>query len=269
MFEQDTNATLTCNNKGGPDNNITWVVEGETLSISNSHQLSVIVNATSGGNYTCIVTNGAGRETGSTMLYVQPLITVNPELFTDITNGTYTGLMCDAESFPEAMYQWIRPDGLMVRDDIINPNTSNILGFNPALFGDEGVYICLVFINITNTVYSVNSTKALLTRKLGIIMVVFCFTLMHLTVSPEGTVQSSPDPINGLPGGSASFNCSALGGPGNNFKWMRLRDGMIVGNESWLTLTDLDAFDGGQYQCSVENRAGNDTTTLTLNSENQ
>ena len=268
MFEQDTNATLTCNSDGGPDNNIIWEVDGDPLPVFDSHQISVFVNISSGGNYTCIVTNSAGRETGSTMLYVHPLITVNPEFFSDVTNGTSTAFMCDAESFPEAMYQWIRLDGLMVRDDSIDQSTTNILSFDPALFGDEGIYICMAFINITNKVYSVNSTEALLTRKLASSMILLLFTLIHQTVSPEGTVQSSPDIINGFPGGNASFNCSSNGGPGNNFQWLRLRDGIIVGNESWLTLTDLDAFDGGQYQCFVENRAGNDTTTVTLNSKN-
>lgn len=58
-----------------------------------------------------------------------------------------------------------------------------------------------------------------------------------------------------------------MGGPGNQFAWMRQRDGVAIGNMSRLTLDGLDAFDGGQYQCLVENRAGNDTSTVTLNSE--
>ena len=76
--------------------------------------------------------------------------------------------------------------------------------------------------------------------------------------------MASPGSFDGLPGGNATFQCSSLGGPGNNFTWMRQSDGMVIGNQSTLSIMDLDAFDGGQYQCCVENRAGNDTTSVTL-----
>ena len=87
------------------------------------------------------------------------------------------------------------------------------------------------------------------------------------TVSPEGTAMAIPDISNGLPGDNVTFNCSSLGGPGNTFTWMRQNDGQVVGSESQLTIIGLDAFDGGQYQCIVENRAGNDSTDVTLYSE--
>ena len=79
--------------------------------------------------------------------------------------------------------------------------------------------------------------------------------------------MATPDTHNGLPGGNATFFFSSLGGPGNYFTWIRQSDGMVVGNESQLTIIDLDAYDGGQYQCLVNNRAGNDTADVTLYSE--
>ena len=87
------------------------------------------------------------------------------------------------------------------------------------------------------------------------------------TVSPEGTAMAIPDILDGLPGDNVTFNCSSLGGPGNSFTWMRQNDRQVVGSESQLTIIGLDAFDGGQYQCIVENSAGNDSTDVTLYSE--
>ena len=76
--------------------------------------------------------------------------------------------------------------------------------------------------------------------------------------------MASPGSFNGLPGGTATFQCFSLGGPGNNFTWTRESDGMVIGNQYTLSIVDLDAFDGSQYQCFVENRAGNDTTSVIL-----
>ena len=165
MFEQDTNATLTCNNQGGPNNTIIWEIDGDPLPFTSSHQISVFVNISSGGNYTCTVSNSAGTESDSTMFYVHPLIVSNPDPFIDITNGSRTGFSCDAESFPDPIYQWIRLDDSMVRDGVVQASRPNVLGFNPVLFGDEGVYICEAFIIINQTVFSVNSTLAVLTRE--------------------------------------------------------------------------------------------------------
>lgn len=169
MFEQGTNGTLTCNNQGGPNNSIIWEVDGDRLPIANSHQISVLVNVSSGGNYTCTVSNDASSETDSTMLYVHPVIIQNPDQFVDAINGSTTDFSCDAESFPEPMYQWVRPDGLVVRNEVTDENRTNVLGFNPVLFGDEGAYICRAFITINDTIFDVNSTAAVLTSKSVII----------------------------------------------------------------------------------------------------
>ena len=90
---------------------------------------------------------------------------------------------------------------------------------------------------------------------------------MPLIVSPVGTAMAMPDTLDGLPGDNVIFTCSSLGGPGNSFTWMRRNDRQVVGSESQLTISDLDAFDGGQYQCIVENSAGNDSADVTLYSE--
>lgn len=166
VFEQGMNVTFTCNNKGGPNNTIIWEIDGDRLPLNSSHQISVFVNASTGGNHTCIVTNAAGSEAYTTTLYVFPLFTENPEPFVDATNGTNAAFACDADSFPEPMYQWIRLDDLMVRENILDTNRPNVLGFMPTLFGDEGTYVCRAFIRVNGTIHDVNSTAGVLTRKL-------------------------------------------------------------------------------------------------------
>ena len=79
--------------------------------------------------------------------------------------------------------------------------------------------------------------------------------------------MATPDTLDGLPGDNVIFNCSSLGGPGNSFTWTRQSDGQVVGSEPQLTISDLHAFDGGQYLCTVENSAGNDSTNVILYSE--
>ena len=187
MFGQGRNATLNCNNMGGPNNTIIWEVEGDRLAITNSHQISVFVNVSFGGNYTCIVSNAAGSESDSTMLYVHPLIVENPTPLITVTNGTNTSFSCDAESFPDPMYEWIRPNGLIVREEVIKMNRQNLLGFNPTLFGDEGTYICRAFIIIDEIIYDVNSTATVLTSKC------ICYQVVRVLSSTPHTPWGAGD----------------------------------------------------------------------------
>ena len=57
----------------------------------------------------------------------------------------------------------------------------------------------------------------------------------------------------------------ALGGPGNMFTWTKVGDNVLLVNDSELMLVDIMATDGGVYQCTVENLAGSENITVTLN----
>ena len=59
--------------------------------------------------------------------------------------------------------------------------------------------------------------------------------------------------------------CSAMGGPNNKFQWEKA--GMMVGNFPTLTIEITGASLGGDYQCTVENSAGSDSATTTVNGE--
>ena len=64
-------------------------------------------------------------------------------------------------------------------------------------------------------------------------------------------------PLNGLfdMRSSVQLNCFSLGGTENYFQW--LRNESVLSNDSMLTLTNIKGEnDGGEYNCTVCNRAG-------------
>ncbi len=85
------------------------------------------------------------------------------------------------------------------------------------------------------------------------------------TVSPESSVTIVPNTINSFQGEIQNFTCSAMGGPGNMFSWIKVYDNAIVGDMSNLTVNVNGAADGGQYRCEVSNQAGNDSQVAILN----
>ena len=64
-----------------------------------------------------------------------------------------------------------------------------------------------------------------------------------------------------------TYTCYADGGPGNSYQWIRLRDNEVVSMTQELTLDNTDPLDGGDYQCTFTNNAGNDTAVTNLNGE--
>ena len=97
------------------------------------------VEASTGGMYTCVVTNAAGNNTDSTFVFISPYFITEP--VDQLTaNGSSITLHCLAEAFPSPSYLWARTDGVPVRGDLTI--ITDILVFNPVLFGDEGDYYC-------------------------------------------------------------------------------------------------------------------------------
>ena len=119
-----------------------------------------IVNASIGGEYSCVVTNRAGNDMASTFVFVSPYFVAQP-VNTEGSNGSAINLTCRAEAFPEPEYQWGRVDGAEIRNQIMGIN-STVLHFDPLLFGDEGGYNCTAVSGIA----SVQSQLAIITSKL-------------------------------------------------------------------------------------------------------
>ena len=88
----------------------------------------------------------------------------------------------------------------------------------------------------------------------------------YATVSPEGSIQAVPSISNGNQSDNinATYICSALGGPSNTFHWTKLGEDVVISGYK-LSIVDIAASDGGMYVCVVENPAGNDSITVSLN----
>lgn len=115
-------------------------MNGMVLSEENSLSLNLPnISVSSGGMYTCNISNAAGSDSGSVTVNVRPRFT---SLFEDLlrVSGDPATLVCEAESFPKATYSWRRQDRVPIRGGI--PLNSSMLVFDSVAFGDEGDYVC-------------------------------------------------------------------------------------------------------------------------------
>ena len=76
----------------------------------------------------------------------------------------------------------------------------------------------------------------------------------------------NPSTINSFNGSNVILTCSARGGPFNQFQWIYLRTGYIVSTETQYTFTS-SLYTGGEYECEVSNRAGNETDNAVVNGQ--
>ena len=76
----------------------------------------------------------------------------------------------------------------------------------------------------------------------------------------------SPSEINSDRDVSHGVTCTVLGGPDNEITWEKLdSDVIILANTAEMVIDVTDAMVGGVYQCTVENLAGSDSATATVN----
>jgi hemicentin len=241
---------------GGPNNTFQWEKNG-TVAGNDSKLKLMTIDATYGGEYSCIVSNAAGADSAYTTLYVEPYIITPIEKQILVTvDGSGVNVDCPADGFPTPTVKWV---------DMLNMEVSNRsqLQFNPVSFGDEGLYQCIASVDINGTNFTAVDETTLISKMIKLLQLlrindsVFCILY---TVSPRGSI--SPQNIITQFGDITTFICSALGGPGNSFQWEG--NGELIGNNSMLILEGIDASHGGTYTCIISNAAGNDSISTTL-----
>ena len=129
------NIALNCSAQGGPNNSYRWKKDGMSIGDNESTLLINDIDASSGGSYTCLVSNAAGNDSASITLYVAPYIVTPLEEQTLTANGSNVNISCDAAGFPSPSVNWV----YMMSMEVSN---TSLLQFIPVMFGDEGVYCC-------------------------------------------------------------------------------------------------------------------------------
>ena len=159
-FDRGDNVMFTCSARGGPDNTFQWLRNGTELVNETSETFFIPTIAfMDGDEYTCMVSNAAGNESVSTFLFVRPEIILSP-MDMNTTNDSFIVIMCDAEAFPLPEFEWVHTGG-DIGSNIMGADT-NMLVFNPVLFGDEGDYFC----NAVSNGILVSSESATITGKI-------------------------------------------------------------------------------------------------------
>ncbi len=157
-YNRNDDVTLNCSALGGPDLFYRWQANDSYLAGENSSTLMLgNVDASDGGDYTCVVFNSAGNTSATTSVFILPYFTVQPD-DAGITNGSSISLTCQAEAFPFPSYEWIQVRGSIRSDLSVG---SEVLVFNPLLFGDEGDYVC----NVTSAETVISSNTVTLSGK--------------------------------------------------------------------------------------------------------
>ena len=171
-YYEGTNVNLVCTSSGGPNNTYQWLKNGESIHGQNSNTLNLPnVTASTGGVYTCMVSNIAGSHNASTFVFIFPYFINHPHS-EEVSVGSAVLLICDAASFPSPDYLWQRSDSGNISNDIVT-NERN-LSISSVEYGDEGGYFCTASARED----SVPSNTAILT---GNEMFVFlCIVLTYL-----------------------------------------------------------------------------------------
>ena len=122
-------------------------------------------SAADGGNYTCVAENETGRSEAPASLSVRLYVNGSQQMTLYTTNESVERIICAIEGFP-VDYIWERATHVIDSSGVVSGSSSGevmlgsnseqklvytlvsigrVLEFNPAMFGDEGVYRCVAF----------------------------------------------------------------------------------------------------------------------------
>ena len=153
-------AHLMCNGSGGPNNTYKWTKDGKVVDGEVDNTLTmIIINDSSGGNYTCIVKNAAGIDSDSTTLYIAPYIKNPLEQKLLRMNGSNLSIICETDGFPSPNVTWERINKNMTGTVV---STTSLLEVNPVVFGNEGLYRCIASFEIREMMHTASHETTLI-----------------------------------------------------------------------------------------------------------
>ncbi|XP_019908484.3 hemicentin-1 isoform X2 [Esox lucius] len=253
--------TLTCEARGVPPPSLTWLKDGQPLSLHRNLLLDGRetrlqlheVGLPDSGLYSCVASNQAGSSTKSFNLTVlePPKISMSssPEELMVAVN-TALELECVAEGVPPPILSWLKDGRPLQEDSQLVQEDGHVLRIANVQVEDSGLYTCLasspagedgrnhwVRVQVPPTVHGSNEVRTLSVPAKG-----------HLTLE-----------------------CQADSDPAPDIEWfkddMKLQlEGRIqsLAGGQYLEIQDVRAEDSGQYSCVVTNMAGSTSLFYTV-----
>ena len=138
------------------------IIADEIITYGNNLTISSINATQDGGGYDCLVINEAGAEGNTSILYVRPVITEQPD-DQYVDNGETVTLSCRADSFPAPKYQWEMMNRTTRMFESIENATDSTFTISSISYNDYGNYRCVATAN--GIAENATSEPALITGK--------------------------------------------------------------------------------------------------------
>uniref|UniRef100_A0A8D2ZR19 Hemicentin-1 n=1 Tax=Scophthalmus maximus TaxID=52904 RepID=A0A8D2ZR19_SCOMX len=257
---QGSLVTLTCEARGVPPPTLTWMKDGQPLSLHRNLLLDgqetrlqlPDVAPSDAGLYSCVASNQAGSSTKSFNLTVlePPKISSfsSPEELT-IAVDSALELECSAVGVPPPTLSWLKDGRPLEGNDIVQQD-GQFVRISKVKVEDGGLYTCLA------------SSLAGEDGKNHWVRVQVPPTLLG-----AGDVRTLTVPVNG----HLTLECLADSDPPPNIEWYKdeakLQPGgriqRLAGGQ-YLELQEVRPEDSGQYSCEVTNMAGSTSLFFTV-----
>ncbi|XP_029960009.1 hemicentin-1 [Salarias fasciatus] len=257
---QGSLVTLTCEARGVPPPTLTWLKDGQPLSLHRNLLLDgqetrlqlPDVAPSDAGLYSCVASNQAGSSTKSFNLTVlePPKISTSgsPDELTIAVNSPLE-LECSAVGVPPPSLSWLK-DGRPLEGPGIVHQDGHFVRISKVQVEDAGLYTCLA------------SSLAGEDGKNYWVRVQAPPTLLG-----SGDVRTLTVPVNG----HLTLECLAGSDPPPDIEWYRddikLQPGgriqRLAGGQ-YLEIQEVQPEDSGQYSCVVTNIAGSTSLFFTV-----
>ena len=122
------------------------IIADEIITFGNNLTISSTNATQDGGGYDCLVINKAGAERNTTILYVRPIITEQPD-DQYVDDGKTVTFSCRADSFPAPEYQWEMMDKTTRIFEPIENATDSTFTISSISYNDYGNYRCVATAN--------------------------------------------------------------------------------------------------------------------------
>uniref|UniRef100_H2MDX8 Hemicentin 2 n=1 Tax=Oryzias latipes TaxID=8090 RepID=H2MDX8_ORYLA len=255
---QGSLVTLTCEAHGVPPPTLTWMKDGQPLSLHRNLLLDgqetrlqlPDVAPSDAGLYSCVASNQAGSSTKSFNLTVLPPKIISSSFPVELTLAVNSPLEleCSAEGVPPPTLSWLKDGRPLERSDIVHQD-GNFVRISKVQVEDAGLYTCLA------SSLAGEDGKNTWVR------------VQPPTLLGSGDVRTLSVPLNG----HLTMECLADSDPPPDIQWYKDEVKLQLGGRvqrlaggQYLEIQEMRPEDGGQYSCVVTNMAGSSSLFFTI-----